>query len=322
MLKTVVNHGSSLDVYHEWAAPTTIISDGAYGIGGFDGDPKSVSGLVDWYRPHVEAWSKAATTETSLWFWNTEVGWATVHPLLLEYGWEYVQLITWDKGVKHIAGNVNGSTIRRFPVVTEVSGLYVRPSTVTLSDVKDSLIVQEWLRSEWKRAGFTMASANKVCGVTNAASRKWLTGDSLWYMPPHEMFLKLKNHANEHGKPEGMPYFETETDFTHQGAWTKLRNKWNHVHGYTNVWSSPPLRTAERVKNSHGKNLHTNQKPLELMKRQIVATTDPGDVVWEPFGGLCSASVAAQQLGRHSYAAEPVTVFYEAAKKILSTENG
>jgi hypothetical protein len=321
MLTTTVNHGSSLDFYEQWGTPTTIISDGAYGIGGFDGDPKDVSGLVEWYRPHVEAWSRSATTETSLWFWNTEIGWATVHPLLLEAGWEYVQLITWDKGVKHIAGNVNSNTIRRFPVATEVSGLYVRPSTIAPSGADTDLTVQEWLRAEWRRAGFTMASANKVCGVTNAASRKWLTSDSLWYMPPHDMFLKLKNHANVNGKPEGMPYFESTTDFTGQSAWTKLRSKWNHLHGYTNVWSCPPLRTAERVKNDQGKNLHTNQKPLELMKRQISATTDAGDVVWEPFGGLCSASVAAKQLGRHSYAAEPVTKFYEAAQKMLSAES-
>ena len=50
-----------------------------------------------------------------LWFWNTEVGWATVHPLLVASGWDYLQVITWDKGVAHIAGNVNGKTIRRFP---------------------------------------------------------------------------------------------------------------------------------------------------------------------------------------------------------------
>lgn len=51
-----------------------------------------------------------------------------VHPLLARHGFEYEQTIVWDKGVAHIAGNVNGATIRRFPVVTEVCVLSPAPS--------------------------------------------------------------------------------------------------------------------------------------------------------------------------------------------------
>jgi hypothetical protein len=29
--------------------------------------------------------------------WNTEVGWANVHPVITEFGWEYVQTLTWEK---------------------------------------------------------------------------------------------------------------------------------------------------------------------------------------------------------------------------------
>jgi site-specific DNA-methyltransferase (adenine-specific) len=51
--------GNALDAYPSWDTPTTIISDGAYGVKGFPGDPGSVRGLVDWYRPHIAAWSEA-----------------------------------------------------------------------------------------------------------------------------------------------------------------------------------------------------------------------------------------------------------------------
>jgi hypothetical protein len=34
------------------------------------------------------------------------------------------------------------------------------------------------------------------------------------------------------------------------------------------------------------------------IKRLSSAATGPEDVVWEPFGGLCSGSVAAVTLGR------------------------
>jgi hypothetical protein len=104
--------GNALEAYDAWPVPATIVSDGAYGVGGFHGDPRTPEGLPEWYRPHVAAWSRRAAPATTLWFWNTEIGWATVHPVLVAHGWEYVQTIVWDKSIPHIAGNVNGDTIR------------------------------------------------------------------------------------------------------------------------------------------------------------------------------------------------------------------
>lgn len=319
-LRNLVHEGDALDAYSSWDTPTTIISDGAYGLAGFDGDPRTVDVLPDWYEPHIQAWSDAASPQTSLWFWNTEVGWATVHPRLIAHGWQYVQLVVWDKGIGHVAGNVNSSTIRRLPVVTEVSALYVRP-VVFQHRGHDILTMQEWLRSEWKRAGLTVMEANTACGVKNAASRKYLTKDHRWYAPPQEAFEAMRAYANKHGDPAGRPYLEYSEDLKdgEASSWDQLRSTWNHQHGMTNVWQVPALRNAERMKSQDGRNLHTNQKPLELMKRQIGLTTNEGDVVWEPFGGTCSASVAAKSMGRHSFAAEMNPVFAQVARnRILS----
>ena len=99
--------GNVLNAYRRWPTPATIISDGAYGVRGFHGDTTGPESLGDWYAPHIEEWSRRASPATTLWFWNTEVGWATVHPQLVAAGWEYVELIVWDKGIAHVAGNVN-----------------------------------------------------------------------------------------------------------------------------------------------------------------------------------------------------------------------
>ena len=301
--------------YGSWPAPTTIVSDGAYGVRGFHGDTTGPDGLVEWYRPHVKAWSEASRPSTTLWFWNTEIGWATVHPLLVEHGWEYVQTITWDKGVGHIAGNVNGNTIRRFPIVTEVCVLYQR--RLELPGPDGVMPVREWLRNEWTRSGLALYRANEACGVRNAATRKYLTQDWLWYWPPGEMVEKLATYANEHGLASGWPYFSLsgEEPVTAK-EWDTLRYQWSHQHGVTNVWNRPPLHDSERVKGTlrraaprvyrptSGSSAHLNQKPLEFMERIVRAVTSEGDVVWEPFGGLASASVAAVALGRRAYVAE------------------
>ena len=204
----LLHRGDALDAYGDWPVPAAIISDGAYGVRGFPGDTVGTEGLADWYQPHIEAWSRLSGPATTLWFWNTEVGWATVHPLLARHGWDYVQTITWDKGIRHIAGNVNGRTIRRFPVVSEVCVFYQRRFEVSGPD--GPMDVQRWMRHEWLRSGLALNRANEACGVANAATRKYLTTDWLWYWPPGEMVERLAAYANAHGAKSGWPYYSLD----------------------------------------------------------------------------------------------------------------
>lgn len=322
-------HGNVSDVYGSWPAPDLIISDGAYGIRGFRGDTADAAGLVEWYEPHVREWSRRAKPSTSLFFWNREIGWASVHPLLDANGWEFVQLVTWDKGISHVAGNVNGNTIRQFPIVSEICALYRR--RIFLPGDDSTLPVKEWLRSEWRRSGLPLHKANEACGVKSAASRKYLTSDHLWYWPPGDAVEAMAKYATEHGRPSERPYFSIDGAHAVTAAeWDDLRATWHHFNGITNVWSRPPLHDAERLKGTMERSAprthnptklssaHLNQKPLDLTLRQVAAASDEGDVVWEPFGGLATASVASVLLGRIPYVAELDDSFVELGRARLA----
>jgi len=301
-------YGDSLNLYPQWSAPATIVSDGAYGILGFEGDTSDHLGIAEWYKPHIEAWSAKATGRTTLWFWNSEIGWATAHPELEKAGWRYINANIWNKGLAHIAGNVNTTKIRRFPVVTEICVQYVFEPKI------DGLTLQRWLYREWKRTGLVMRKANEACGVKDVAVRKYLDQGHLWYYPPPEMFAKMANYANEFGDPKGRPYFSIDGVTVGTAAdWADLRSTFNCPHATTNVWDRNPLKGGERIKvpELSNKVAHLNQKPLDLMRQIISASTNPRDVVWEPFGGLFSASVAARELGRRVYAAEIDSTYYQ-----------
>jgi site-specific DNA-methyltransferase (adenine-specific) len=298
----VVALGDALHHYASWPAPTVIVSDGAYGVAGFPGDPPTHEGLASWYAPHVAAWSAAALPSTTLWFWNTEIGWATVHPLLAQNGWEYRSCHVWDKGIAHVAGNANTKTLRKYPVVTEVCVQYVRKVCLDTGGV--SLPMKDWLRHEWERSGLPLRQTNEACGVKNAATRKYFTRCHLWYFPPAEAFERLAAFANAHGRPEGRPYFSIDGRRPLTGAeWSLLRAKFRCDIGVTNVWSEPAVRGPERFKDET-RSVHGNQKPLRLLRRILSASSDPGDTVWEPFGGLCSVAVASWELGRRCHSAE------------------
>jgi len=202
-----LHQGDALDLYDRWDAPVVIVSDGAYGLGG-KGDVPSVAELPLWYEPHVRAWAGKATPLTTLWFWNTEIGWATVHPLLVRHGWVYRQCCIWDKGLTHAVNTSNTKTLRKLPTVSEVCAQYVRPPEVRSNGAVHS--VQQWLRSEWRRAGLTMKQANESCGMRNQISRRYLASDHHWYCPTPDVFARLAAYANKYGDPTGRPYFSLD----------------------------------------------------------------------------------------------------------------
>ena len=313
-----VRYGDSLNFYDTWDTPTTIVSDGAYGVLGFEGDTSDHTGMPEWYEKHVAAWSKHATPQTTLWFWNSEIGWAAVHPVLERHGWRYVNANIWDKGIGHIAGNVNTKKIRRFPVVSEMCVQYVYEARI------DGRLLKHWLLAEWKRTGLPVKTANTACGVADAAVRKYLDQGHLWYWMPVEMFEKLMIYANEHGKPSGRPYFSVDgVAPMSKEEWFKTRTRFECPHGVTNVWQRPAVRGAERIKThgTSGKAVHLNQKPLDLMSRIVEASTIKEEVIWEPFGGLFTGSVAARRLGRKAFGAEIDSTYFQYGVERLITES-
>ena len=294
--------GDAMDQYDNWPSPSLIISDGPYGVSGYKGDLHTFSGLAEWYEPHIKNWTEKSNPAASLWFWNSEIGWATVHPILEKYGWEYKSCCIWNKGIGHIAGNCNTKTISTFPVVTEVCVHYVKKPFFYVDNKK--ITMQEWMISEWKRSGLPLKKANIACGVADAASRKWLTKDHLWYMPSSDSIEKRVKYANEHGYDNGKPYFSINgVDHLTKGDWDRLLTKFNCPIAKTNVWEIPQLKTEERIRVGR-KAVHNNQKPLQIIKELISASSNPQDVIWDPFGGLATTAVACIELRRNVFSSE------------------
>ncbi|MBS0480262.1 MAG: site-specific DNA-methyltransferase [Proteobacteria bacterium] len=312
-------NGDALEAYQDWLPPSCIISDGPYGLGKFPGEPKSPDGLAEWYAPHAAAWARAAKPNTTLWFWNSEIGWANSHAALTLHGWQYEETVIWNKGIAHIAGNVNSKTIRDVPVVTEIAVRYTR--RLMLENAKGEVVpAKQWLREEWQRSGLPLSQSNAATGTANAATRKYLTQCDMWYFPPGEAVEAMAAWCSLNGKPTNRPYFSIDGKTPIKAdIWNDLRALWNHEHGRTNVWDEPPVHNGERIKVGSAY-LHANQKPIELLKRQIAACTSIDDVVWEPFGGLCSGTIAALRLGRLAHAAEVNDSYFKAALCRLSEE--
>ncbi len=63
-------------------------------------------------------------------------------------------------------------------------------------------------------------------------------------------------------------------------------------------WLFPICSGPERLKDDGGRKAHPTQKPEALLNRILLATTNKGDVVLDPFFGTGTTGAAAKRLGR------------------------
>lgn len=70
----------------------------------------------------------------------------------------------------------------------------------------------------------------------------------------------------------------------------------------------------ERVKGSDGKSLHNTQKPMDLLRRVILASTKAGDVILDPFVGSGTTAAAAKELGRNFIGIDREESYVQAAR--------
>ena len=63
-------------------------------------------------------------------------------------------------------------------------------------------------------------------------------------------------------------------------------------------WVLPICTGHERLKDASGAKAHPTQKPEALLHRVLLATTNPGDVVLDPFFGTGTTGAVATMLGR------------------------
>ena len=82
-------------------------------------------------------------------------------------------------------------------------------------------------------------------------------------------------------------------------------------------WYIPICSGGEREKKD-GKKAHATQKPEALMHRVIAATTNPGDLVLDPFCGTGTTAAVAKRLGRDFITIDREEVYVELAEKRLA----
>ncbi|NCP14947.1 MAG: site-specific DNA-methyltransferase [Sphingomonadales bacterium] len=84
-------------------------------------------------------------------------------------------------------------------------------------------------------------------------------------------------------------------------------------------WVLPICSGGERLK-ENGKKAHPTQKPEALLYRVLLATTEKGDVVLDPFFGTGTTGAVAKRLGREWIGCEREDIYREVATRRIDKE--
>ena len=79
-------------------------------------------------------------------------------------------------------------------------------------------------------------------------------------------------------------------------------------------WFIPLCTGEERLKDAEGRKVHPTQKPEALLARTLLAATNPGDVVLDPFFGTGTTGAVAKRLGRRFIGIEREETYANAAR--------
>lgn len=110
-----------------------------------------------------------------------------------------------------------------------------------------------------------------------------------------------KKRAKDSGKPSGNPLGKNPSDYWEFSAEEHFRDD--------PVWDIPNVKA-----NHPEKTIHPCQFPIELAERCVLAFSDPGDTVFDPFLGTGTTAIAAMKHNRHAVGIDKDGTFLKIAR--------
>ena len=187
-------------------------------------------------------------------------------PIIEDVGLELRQQIILNKGIRAVSGRAT-KNYKLFPNVTEsILFLY-----------KDSKpFVKSFLKERQQELGLSAKYINEQLGVKSNGGGMWsiYTGQNVCkQLPTEELWNKLQEILQFE-----LPY-------------CKISQTFNTQMGITDVWDDIDFyKEKDRF--------HPTQKPLNLIERLVLASSNEGDLVLDPFMGSGTTGVICKNVHR------------------------
>jgi site-specific DNA-methyltransferase (adenine-specific) len=220
---------------------------------------------IEWSEKWIRELSRIVKTNSSFWLFGYVKLLSKILPIAEKYGFVFRQQIIVDKGMRSISGR-HTSTYKMFPTTTESIFFFVKNNQPN---------IKRFLKERQKELGLTAKEMNEKLGVKTNGGGMWslYTGENiLAQIPTREMWNKLQE------------ILEFKMDYS------EVNFTFNPQMGFSDVWTDIDFYKEERN--------HSTQKPLKLIERLIIASSNEGDLVLDPFLGSGTTAIASKKLDR------------------------
>ncbi|MBU2959546.1 site-specific DNA-methyltransferase [Citreicella sp. C3M06] len=142
----------------------------------------------------------------------------------------------------------------------------------------------------------------------------WILNDVIWRKANPMPNFRGKRFTNAHetmiwaSKSEGAKYTFNYEALKALNEGIQMRSD----------WVLPICNGGERLKDGNGDKAHPTQKPMSLLHRVLVGSTNPGDVVLDPFFGTGTTGAVAKMLGRDFIGIEREAAYREVAMRRIA----
>lgn len=142
----------------------------------------------------------------------------------------------------------------------------------------------------------------------------WILNDVVWRKSNPMPNFRGKRFTNAH---ETMIWASKEEGGKYTFNYEALKSL-NEGIQMRSDWVLPICTGHERLKDENGDKAHPTQKPESLLHRVLVGSTNPGDVVLDPFFGTGTTGAVAKMLGRDFIGIEREEAYRKVATKRLA----
>ncbi|GIV87352.1 MAG: methyltransferase [Chloroflexus sp.] len=143
----------------------------------------------------------------------------------------------------------------------------------------------------------------------------WILNDVIWIkLNPMPNFRGVR-FTNAH---ETLIWASTGKDATYTFNYYAMKGLNDEKQMRSDWWLLPLATGSERVKNENGDKAHSTQKPEALLYRVILSSSNPGDVVLDPFFGSGTTGVVAKRLHRNWIGIEKEKRYVQIAQKRIN----
>jgi len=286
-------------------------ADPLYNIGKAAWD--KIDGYLEWCEQWIAEASRVLAPNGAFWVSHSEPDvLVDISRMITKHGRGRANWITWDK--YNDAGNLQGfmdgftvtGVVRSFQPMAEYLVWHTDEDDWTAQCDRERGFIFEpiraYLAGEWARAGLTSRDIDRATGTQMAGH---YLARIQWALPTRERYEQLRAYANNNN--HGGEYLRREYEDLRR-EYEDLRYTFHNPGKVSSVWQIPP---APRT-------WHPTPKPEALLERIILATSNEGDIVLDPFAGSFTTARVAQRLSRQWICGDNCAEYVERARAELA----